>query len=409
MWHAQYRIIQPDGSLRWVAGRAQPERLDDGSTIWHGYLVDIQADKEAELALAASEQRLRSLFELSSIGIALNDFTTGDFIDVNQALVDATGFEKERLLALSYRQLTPVEYQMQDKQAYLELQTTGRFAPYEKEYLRWDGSRFPVRQQGVVVTEADGRSLLWSLVEDISELKKVELLQKEFVATVSHELRTPLTSITGSLGLLAQGVLGELPPKVAQLLHVAYHNSQRLNLLINDLLDIEKLAADKLHFDLQSHDLTELVNLATNMNQPLGKERGVQLVLSTQVTGARVLTDKDRFLQALSNLQANAIKFSPDDGRVMVTIERGARGYWRVCVQDQGEGVPLNFRDRIFEKFSQADSSDTRQKGGTGLGLAITRQLMAGMQGQVDYASPPGEGACFWLEVPENTAVSRKL
>src|SRR5699024_5923843 len=101
---------------------------------WHGYLVDIQAEKEAELALAASEQRLRSLFELSSMGIALNDFQTGDFIDVNQALADASGFDKARLLGLSYRQLTPREYRAQDKQAYVELLNTGRYAPYEKEY-----------------------------------------------------------------------------------------------------------------------------------------------------------------------------------------------------------------------------------------------------------------------------------
>ncbi|MGO4998719.1 PAS domain-containing protein [Oceanisphaera sp. W20_SRM_FM3] len=399
-WYDQYRIVQTDGSLRWVEGRSQPERLEDGSTIWHGYLVDIQAEKEAELALAASEQRLRSLFDLSSIGIALNDFQTGDFIDVNQALLDSSGFQKEQLLALDYRQLTPVEYQSQDKRALAELQVCGRCTPYEKEYFRWDGSRFPVRQQGVLVTEADGRSLLWSLVEDISELKKVDQLQKEFVATVSHELRTPLTSITGSLGLLVQGVLGELPEKVVQLLRVAYHNSQRLNLLINDLLDIEKLAAGKMPFDMQSHDLTSLVNASIHLNQPLGKERSVQLALVAYVPGARVHTDKDRFLQALSNLQANAIKFSPKGGHVTVSIERAALGYWRVRVQDEGEGVPLSFKDRVFEKFAQADSSDSRQKGGTGLGLAITKELMARMQGQVDYESLPGQGACFWLEVP---------
>ncbi|WP_319782779.1 PAS domain-containing protein [Oceanisphaera sp. IT1-181] len=401
-WYVQFRIKQADGSLRWVEGRSQPERLDDGSIIWHGYLVDVQAEKQAQLAQVASEQRLRSLFELSSIGIALNDFYSGEFIDVNQALLDATGFDKAQLLSLDFRRLTPREYQALDQQAGAELQASGRYAPYEKEYVRQDGSHFPVRQQGVLMTEADGRTLLWSLVEDISELKKVEQLQKEFVATISHELRTPLTSITGSLGLLVQGVLGDLPPKVDKLLRVAYHNSQRLNLLINDLLDIEKLAAGKMHFNLQIHDLTALVKAAINMNQPLGKERGVALALIAEVSGARVLIDKDRFLQALSNLQANAIKFSPLDGRVTVAIEQGGAGYFRVRVQDQGEGVPLNFRDRIFEKFAQADSSDSRQKGGTGLGLAITRQLIEGMQGHVDYESVPGQGACFWLDVPES-------
>lgn len=404
-WYAQFRIVKDDGSLRWIEGRSQPERLDDGSIIWHGYLVDVQAEKEAELALTASEQRLRSLFELSSIGIALNDFYSGEFIDVNQALLDTTGFDKEQLLSLDYRQLTPPEYRAQYLQILVGLKAGGRYGPYEKEYFRCDGSRFPVRQQGVVIAETDGRTLLWSLVEDISELKKVEQIQKEFVATVSHELRTPLTSITGSLGLLTQGVLGELPTKVQQLLKVAYHNSQRLNLLINDLLDIEKLAAGKMTFDLQRYDLTELVNAAIAMNQPLGKERGVQLELLAEEPDAKVMIDKDRFLQALSNLQANAIKFSPNQGRVIVSVVPSERGYWRVRVQDEGEGVPLNFRGRIFDKFAQADSSDSRQKGGTGLGLAITKELIERMQGQIGYDSVLGQGACFWLDIPEETAV----
>lgn len=399
-WYAQYRVLQDDGSSRWVEGRAHPERLDDGSTIWHGYLVDIQSEKEAELALAASEQRLRSLFELSSIGIALNDFYSGDFIDVNQALLDATGFDKEQLLAMDYRALTPGQYQHQDQLALEEVQRNGRYAPYEKEYLRRDGSRFPVRQQGMLIKDANGRSLLWSLVEDISELKKVARMQKEFVATVSHELRTPLTSITGSLGLLEQGVLGKLPDKAEQLIEVAYHNSKRLNLLINDLLDIEKLAAGKTHFDIQVHDLHELVLEAIAMNRPLGKGRGVQLELITKSAREMVLTDKDRFIQALSNLQANAIKYSPAHGMVTLAIERVDGNQLRVRVQDQGEGIPMDFRPRIFEKFAQADSSDTRQKGGTGLGLAITKDLIERMQGSVGFESTPGQGTCFWLDVP---------
>ncbi|MFP2769220.1 PAS domain-containing protein [Oceanisphaera sp. KMM 10153] len=400
-WHIQYRVVQEDGSLRWVEGRARPERLEDGSTIWHGYQVDIQHEKQVELARTASEQRLRGLFELSSIGIALNDFFTGEFIDVNQALLDATGLDKASLLALDYRALTPSEYAETDKLALEELKLNGRYAPYEKEYFHRDGSRFPVRQQGMVINDASGRLLLWSLVEDISELKKVELMQKEFVATVSHELRTPLTSITGSLGLLTQGVLGDLPPKAGQMVRVAHNNSQRLNLLINDLLDMEKLVAGKMQFDLQSHDLAELVHEAVEMNGPLGKERGVWLELRGREDGARVLADRDRLLQALSNLQSNAIKFSPDQGMVTVSTVRSGPGMLRILVRDRGEGIPESFYPRIFQKFAQADSSDTRKKGGTGLGLAITRELMERMEGGVGFESIPGQGACFWLDIPE--------
>ncbi len=399
-WHTQYRVRQADGSLHWVEGRARPERLEDGSTIWHGYITDIQHEKQAELAQADSEQRLRGLFELSSIGIALNDFLTGDFIDVNPALLDATGFDKEHLLAMDYRALTPEEYQAADQQALEQLKLHGSYPPYEKEYTRWDGSRFPVRQRGMLVRDADGRSLLWSFVEDITELKQVELMQKEFVATVSHELRTPLTSITGSLGLLTQGVLGELPDKAMQMVKVAHNNSRRLNLLINDLLDMEKLVAGKMEFDLQVHDLAGVVHDAMEMNRPLGKERGVRLEPAAMVSDTRIVADRDRLLQALSNLQSNAIKFSPDHGQVTISTEWRGPETLRILVRDRGEGIPENFRSRIFQKFAQADSSDTRKKGGTGLGLAITRELMERMQGSVGFESTPGQGACFWLEIP---------
>ncbi|WP_298721347.1 PAS domain-containing protein [uncultured Oceanisphaera sp.] len=400
IWHTQYRVVQQDGSLRWVEGRARPERLDDGSTVWHGYLTDIQHEKQAELALADSERRLRGLFELSSIGIALNDFSTGAFIDVNRALLDATGFDKEHLLALDYRVLTPEEYKAADQQALEQLKLHGSYPPYEKEYTRWDGSRFPVRQRGMLVRDAAGKTLLWSFVEDISALKQVEQMQREFVATVSHELRTPLTSITGSLGLLNQGVLGDLPAKAGQMVRVAHNNSKRLNLLINDLLDMEKLVAGKMPFCLQACDLAELIHEAVEMNRPLGKERGVCLEIGTMAAEARVQADRDRLLQALSNLQSNAIKFSPEQGRVLISTEWQGTDRLRILVRDRGDGIPDSFRSRIFQKFAQADSSDTRKKGGTGLGLAITRELLERMGGSVDFESTPGQGSCFWLEIP---------
>lgn len=224
-WHAQYRIVQADGSLRWLEGRSLPERLADGSVVWHGYVVDIQHEKEAELALADSERRLRGLFELSPIGIALNDFNSGEFIDVNQALINITGLSKEQLLAADYQALTLPHYYAQDRQAIQLLLEQGAYPPYEKSYERYDGTHLSVRQQGVLIKDTRGRTLLWSLVEDISELKKAEGVKQNFIATVSHELRTPLTSITGALSLLEKGVLGKLPNKARQMLKVAMDNS----------------------------------------------------------------------------------------------------------------------------------------------------------------------------------------
>ncbi|NHH99192.1 PAS domain-containing protein [Oceanimonas sp. MB9] len=400
-WHVQYRVLQGDGSSHWVEGRARPERLDDGSTIWHGYLTDIEHEKQAELALTASEQRLRGLFELSSIGIALSDARTGRFLDVNRALLGATGYGKAELLNLGLSSLTPAKYAQADEQAGEALARDGRYGAFEKELLRRDGARFPVRQQGMLIRDAGGQPLIWTLIEDITELKKVERMQKEFVSTVSHELRTPLTSITGSLGLLTRGALGPLPEQVFRLVEVAHNNGRRLHLLINDLLDMEKLVAGKMHFDVRPHDLADLLHEAVECHRPLGEDRGVTLVLGETPARVQVLVDRDRLLQALANLLSNAVKFSPDHGRVDIDTEPAGQGCWRVLVRDRGEGVPQEFRSRIFEKFAQADSSDTRRKGGTGLGLAITRELMERMGGGVGFDSTPGQGACFWLNIPE--------
>lgn len=399
-WHAQYRVLQHDGSTHWVENRARPERLEDGSTIWHGYLTNIEHEKQAELALAASEQRLRGLFELSFIGITLSDAGSGDILDANPAFLEATGYSKAELQQMPLTALTPAEHAAADQQARQQLQAQGRSTAFEKELQRRDGSRFPVRQQAMLLQDASGRSLCWTLTEDITELKKVAQLQKEFVSVVSHELRTPLTAITGSLGLLAQGAMGELTPQISKLITVAYNNSRRLNLLINDLLDMEKLVAGKMHFELQPVALVALVHDALESHKPLGQSRGVQLVFTTPAQEVTVLADRDRLFQALANLLSNAVKFSPDGGEVSIDIIPAGHERVRLRVQDQGEGVPEAFKPRIFEKFAQADSSDTRKKGGTGLGLAITRELMQRMNGDVGFDSTEGEGACFWLEIP---------
>ena len=345
-----------------------------------------------------SETRLRGLFELSPIGITLNDLQEGRFLEVNPALLQMTGYDREGFLALEYWQLTPREYRPQEKQQRTCLLTEGRYGPYEKELIRQDGTRLPVRVQGMLVTDSEGRRQVWSMVQDIGDEQRLGRMQREFVSTVSHELRTPLTSISGALGLINGGVLGEIPGQAREMVALALQNSQQLTFLVNDLLDMEKLLAGKMTFDLQVQRLLPLVERALAGIRGYAEQHQVSCVLRS-ATDAWVDVDAQRLEQVLNNLLSNAAKFSPPGAEVEVFIERKDASV-RVSVRDRGPGIAAEFRSRIFEQFAQADSSDTREKGGTGLGLAISRQLMERMEGRIGFDSVEGQGSTFYFELP---------
>ncbi|GGY81954.1 hypothetical protein GCM10011613_28320 [Cellvibrio zantedeschiae] len=234
-------------------------------------------------------------------------------------------------------------------------------------------------------------------LQDISERKRVERMKKEFVSTVSHELRTPLTSISGALSLLAHDMLGTLPDKIREVLDIAYKNSKRLTQLIDDLLDMEKLLAGKMHLDIEMQNLLPLVEQTVEENRAYADKYGVEYEIKNQLDVAMVKLDGFRFQQVLNNFLSNAAKFSPRGKNVIISIE-DVSGYLRVSVRDYGDGIPEDFKVHIFEKFSQADSSDSRHKGGTGLGLAISKELVERMGGKIGFHSELGKGTCFFAE-----------
>ncbi len=231
------------------------------------------------------------------------------------------------------------------------------------------------------------------------EAERASRVKSEFISTVSHELRTPLTAISGALGLIAGGAAGELPVQAREMVNIAHKNSRRLAFLINDLLDMEKLLAGKLHFDLTPQPLMPLLEQTLADNQSYAAQFQVTYLMRQRADGVQVKVDAQRLQQVMANLLSNAAKFSPSGATVEVDVR--LRGdLVRVEVIDHGMGIPAEFQSRIFQKFSQADASDTRQKGGTGLGLAISRELTERMGGRIGFDSRVGEGARFFFELP---------
>lgn len=383
------------------AGRSQPFSDSDKlflSLLARWVAATFERD-DANQAMKRSEERLRALFELSPIGIALNDYESGRFLDLNPALLAPTGYTRDEFINLSFWDITPTTYADQEEEQLIQLRDTGRYGPYEKEYIRKDGTRYPVLLNGMLVHDSSGQQLIWSMVEDISERKRMERMKDEFVSVVSHELRTPLTAIAGALNLLSALTQDQLGQQGQQMLDIARRNSERLTALINDLLDIEKLGSGKMQFTFTTLAVAPIIRHALENHQTYCTGRGIRLTFDPPTAPLYVCVDQDRLMQVLANLLSNAIKFSPENGEVRTRLTT-CRQQLRISVTDRGPGIPQSFHEHIFDKFSQADSSSTRQKGGTGLGLAISRELVEHMHGTIGFESNEGEGATFWVELP---------
>jgi DNA-binding response OmpR family regulator len=227
----------------------------------------------------------------------------------------------------------------------------------------------------------------------------VERLKMEFVSTVSHELRTPLTSIRGSLGLVASGTLGKLPDRVQDMVDLAHKNTARLIKLVNDILDLEKFQSDGLEFEDQEISLRELIQAAVQENRGYGAELDVRFVVVGEIPEVNLRGDGLRLSQALANLLSNAAKFSPRGDQVEISAEQEDYVV-RIAVTDHGEGIPEEAWATLFDRFTQADASDTRRKGGTGLGLNITRSIVERHGGYISFDSEVGKGTTFYIDLP---------
>lgn len=244
-----------------------------------------------------------------------------------------------------------------------------------------------------------------TVMHDVTERRRVDQLKRNFVASVSHELRTPLTSISGAISLVQSGTIGTLSDAMSKMLSIAQVNSKRLNQLINDLLDIERLESGQMHLMCRVQPLLPVIRSACEVNQGYAAEFEVALELQEPASDPQVDIDANRILQVMDNYLSNAIKFSPAGGRVSVQVDLMPDRV-RVSVVDQGSGIAVEDQPRLFQRFSQLGAA-SRRSGGTGLGLSITRELVARMDGETGVDSAAGKGARFWFSLP--LAASDKL
>ena len=232
-----------------------------------------------------------------------------------------------------------------------------------------------------------------------NEAKSLSQLKSGFVSSVSHELRTPLTSIIGSLSLLKANIEHPDSTTFKNMLDIAYNNADRLLLLINDILDIEKIESGKMEFIFAEININDLIKDCINQNCGLESKYQVSFNFTEATNLPLVSVDKDRIFQVLNNLISNAAKFEPNGGVIEIESKlKGDKVY--VSITDHGSGIPDEFHDRIFQAFTQADVSNTKGVAGTGLGLSITKTIVEHHNGEIDFNSIPNENTCFYFTLP---------
>lgn len=381
--------------------------------MWEGALRQGTLEETNEIVEAKVVERtseleeardgIRAMIESAKDGI-ITLATDGEIQSVNPAFAQLSGYTCEELIGHSARILIPTDLNARDElvdqitQIKLGLVESGSVS-VESQVKHKDG-----RPICVEITISVGRSgdkrFYMCILRDITERKEIEKRVSEFYSTVSHELRTPVTSIRGALGLLEGGIVGDIPEGALEMVSIARSNCDRLIRLINDILDLRKIEAGKLELHVRELTAEDVVNVSLDGIQAMAVEAGVSLKSEFEESLPVMRGDHDRVVQVITNLVSNAIKFSSQGGTVTCAVTQSQTGRMRFSVSDEGEGIPEDQISKLFQKFQQLDSSDSRPKGGTGLGLAISKAIVEKHGGTIGLESTVGKGTTFWFELP---------
>ncbi len=412
------RFRRQDGSEVLVLGSASPLVDSQGNVIGAlGMFTDVtqrrrveQELRRSEKALQQSNLRFQRLVESNIVGIFISDFS-GAIYEANDVFLGMLGYTREELLAgqLRWDSLTPPEYRKLEAEALQSFHTIGSAGPYEKAYIRKDGSHVPVLFGGVLLDEEKGRVL--GIILDISERKELERRKDDFVSFASHELRTPLAVTKGNIELAARrlkrliqkGTFSEEAVEalntVAGPLQDALRSVQAQQRLIGDFLDVARIEAKTLEIVPQHCDLATIVREVVEHQQMLTPARSLHLDLPAEPVP--LFADPDRIGQVVHNYLTNAIKYSPEEQPVEVGLRVEGQTA-RVWVQDHGPGLPPEVQAHLWERFYRARQGKAQHGalGGLGLGLYICRTLITLHHGQVGAQSEQGKGATFWFTLP---------
>jgi PAS domain S-box-containing protein len=370
---------------------------------------DVSKQKRAEEKIARSEIKYRSLFEKSNDAIIIHDFN-GRILDVNKKTCQTLGYSEEELKQKSILELFSPEYKEKVKAAIMEVRATGSTRK-ETKLIRSDGtfifldfnaSLLQVQQNTI---QAVGRDITdriraeEAMINARIEAETASRTKSEFLANMSHELRTPLNSIIGFSDILIERVFGELNERQLKYVNNISISGRHLLGLINDILDLSKVEAGKMELHYSGFSIGSVFDEVKSTLSPLAMVKSLKMDFNMDHDIGNIQADRNRLIQILYNLISNAIKFTPKGGSISVFCKKSGN---RVIfsVKDTGIGISPEDQKKLFQPFTQIDSSSSKQYCGTGLGLVLVKKLVELHQGEIYVESEAGKGSSFTFELP---------
>lgn len=392
----EVELVRDDGTHLRLLEYAQPLLNERGNVSGSvGAFVDITQLSTIEERLEESERRFKALLGSNLIGVIVVTLD-GKIIEANEAFCTMVGYSQEEVRsgAVSWKSMTPPEFEAKDKAVVEELRKKGEHAPFEKEYLRKDGTRLPVLV-GATMVETD-QNVAVAFILDITARKRLEKRKDEFIGLASHELKTPVTSIKVYTQLLERTLSQR--QDVTNLQYVKKMNSQidRLTSLVEELLDVSKIEAGKLTLQFEDFDFNVLLRDTVSELQAISPKHELKL---SGTVAKPLFGDQYRLKQVLINILTNAIKYSPDAEKVEITLSENQDSV-TLQVRDFGVGIPKIDQQRIFEKFVRARGKNLHSFPGLGLGLYLSKQIIERHGGSITVQSVENQGSTFIITLP---------
>jgi len=395
-WQGETPLLHADGSELQTFSTVMP--FTDSRGNWIGSIT-VRTDMTQAKEILEGHHTAQTLHELRD-AVCIVNAQTEQFEYVNRTAKRNLASLGDSLMDIPLQHLAAQDSGIAEmRQACLDLKASGKTSCHMETMCLGIPSQVSIRY----LEHVDGSGQYLLLVNDISARIEQERRMSEFVATVSHELRSPLTSIKGAMGLLLSKSVGEMPAKAVSMLEIAHRNADRLILIINDILDLEKMSKGQMEFCLSDVDLGDLVRETNNANATMQQRFGVNVVLKGMDGALPFRTDPNRFIQVLTNLISNAYKFSAANGTITIEVTADEEQA-RIAVTDEGPGIPEAEQDKLFQRFADLENSNRADKGGTGLGLNICKAIVDGLGGTIDFDSREGVGTTFFFILPRLTA-----